>query len=122
MIGDVRTALIELGDSPVPIRTNPLLNSYRVAQTAKDLSSRKRSSRESIKTSFNAGAPIASSRLAGTRPAPEPVQYRISIHLIRQELIPPEDEGDCVVFGKREKQGKSSFISSLCTQYILIIV
>lgn len=106
MVGDVRNAPIELGDSPVAIRTNPLFSSHRVAQTAKDLSGRKRSSRESIKTSFNAGAPPVSSRLAGARSSPDLQRYRISLHLIRQELISPEEEGDCVSFGKRERQGQ----------------
>jgi hypothetical protein len=79
---------IELPDSPSAVRTSRLTHNQvsRVAERAKDIGNRKVSSRESLKTSFNAGAPAISAR-AGAKPGQSPTRYRFSIRLISQELV-----------------------------------
>jgi hypothetical protein len=93
--------VIDLSESPMAIRTNPTFSNQRVAQTAKDISGHKRSSRESLKSSSHAGAPAMSSRTSTTRQ--EPSIYRFAVRPILQDLY--EKDGD-IISGPRRTQCK----------------
>jgi hypothetical protein len=64
--------VIDLSESLIAIRTNPTFSSQCIAQTAKDLTGFKQSSRDSLKGSFHARALAASCYGPSTGPGTGP--------------------------------------------------
>jgi hypothetical protein len=91
-------SVIDLSESPMAIRTNPHFSGGRVAQTAKDLTGYKRSSRESMKAGYHAGAPPISNRFQ-QKPKAQDHRCRFAVRLISQALI--EGEDDDIICGSR---------------------
>jgi hypothetical protein len=90
-----QSAPIEVSDSPLAVRLNPLTPSNkRVAEASRDFTNKRQSSAENLKRGFNASAPAMSAR-AGQRPGQViATEYKFLVSIISQpwQYDSPENE------------------------------